>query len=123
MDRRGARQRGEQPVFLVYGEPALFFHLRAGGAQAATIGDLGFAEQRQSQLPPATFLMIGPHARRDGEFLAAWKRVAERFEPAGAFEYHPSDTVLLDTYHPRELRPVEIRTEKIEIYRFRRIAL
>jgi dolichyl-phosphate-mannose-protein mannosyltransferase len=119
VEKLGPRPGGEQPVFLVYGEPALFFHLRARGAEAAAIGDLGFAEHGRSKIPPATYLVIGPHARRDSEFLAAWKRVSDRFEPAGEFEYRPSDAVLLDTHHPRELPSRDDRTEKIEVYRLR----
>lgn len=82
-------------VFYVYAEPALFFHLQA----AAPTAELQFVASPATSLElhePAevpVFLMIGPHAQREGAerhpALRAYRRIA-------TYDYSPSDLVQLD---------------------------
>jgi dolichyl-phosphate-mannose-protein mannosyltransferase len=88
----------------VFGEPAIFFQLRAGGEpivvpaqhviiQPATIGDE----------PAPTFLVTGPHAQRDPQFADEWAAEGSRWALVTEYAYTPSFLVWLDLHDPRHI--------------------
>lgn len=89
------------PVVFVYGEPALFAHLRQRGVAAVLRGDLGFAVA-----PPAapTYQIAGLFSQRDTAFQREWELVGDRFIAVKSWTVRPSSLVLLDNLSPAELR-------------------
>jgi hypothetical protein len=119
--RHGGTSRGadaEQFVVYVYGEPAVFYHLRVNGATALPVANLSFAEPASEKLPVPTYLVIGPHARHDPSFQEAWQRLSDRFERVDEYDYRPSDLVLLNQHSAGELRQPAFNPEtQIELLR------
>lgn len=118
-DTRDASKKDDLAVYVI-GEPAVFFHLSAGGLLAAPVANLDFAAPSARRLPVPTFLVFGPHARRSLRFEEEWKERADRFEKLGEWTFRPSLMVLLDHYPPKDVRDPETRpTETLEVYRLR----
>jgi 4-amino-4-deoxy-L-arabinose transferase-like glycosyltransferase len=116
-----ARKATRKPdcVAYVYAEPAVFFHL-SGVTAAGPVGDLEFASPTARQMPMPVYLVVGPHARRSERFAEQWTARGDRFEKVREWAYRPSLVVLLDHYHPDEVRHPENRpTETIELYRLK----
>ena len=93
--RAHQRDPAESLVY-VYGEPALFFHLRAMGVPAAPIADLSFAGPNRTRSNIATFLVTGPHAARSPVFREEWRKLHVVFDPVDTFDYAPSEIVKLN---------------------------
>ncbi len=93
-----------KPVFLVYGEPCLFFDLAIGGydPQPPLGGDFSFLAPGQKPLPQPAYLLAY-------EGTADFDKLIEPYKNALTVEaiFHdmPSDLVLLDTYSPADLAP------------------
>jgi dolichyl-phosphate-mannose-protein mannosyltransferase len=71
----------------VYGEPAILFQLRMLGFEnAVPVSHLGFARPTAppSQLP--TFVIVGPHARKSGDFARQWAESSPRLKQVGEVE-------------------------------------
>jgi len=94
----------------VYGEPALFFHLRRQGLPlvgpcqnplAAVSGT------HETGLP--AILITGPHAHGSPKFRGQWLESQDRFKLLAHYPYRPSDLVLLNQHSPHDLPddPVE----------------
>ena len=98
-------------IVYVYGEPALFFHLRAAGLpNVGAVGDLSFAEAGRHP-PDVTeiFLVTGPHSESDPAFAEQMRKVSHRLEETATYSYLPSDFVLLDRMDPRSFVPRDRR--------------
>lgn len=90
-------------VVLTYGEPALFYELRAAGARAVVpVGDLETARAIADRSQFRVSLVCGPHARDDAE-IRRWLESDEIREQVERFDFAPSVAVLLDRYSPDEL--------------------
>ena len=105
----------------VWGEPALFFQLRAAGE--AFVGPVAEVPTQQATLEGQgveTFLLIGPHALRDPQFNRQWADTAQRWELSQAFDYLPSPLVWLDLNNPRDATPEDHREQnQFRLYRLR----
>jgi hypothetical protein len=91
-------------ILLVYGEPALVYHLNAlqyGRADQAAVFPVASLDL---QAPPeaAVFLAAGLHARRSPQFLEEFKRRRDRFSHVADYRYQTSDLVLADHFPPRD---------------------
>ena len=90
-------------LVFVYGEPGLFYQLRAAAQMAAVpIADLNVVTSFGAPGTSA-YLVAGPHAQRSREFTMQLAQHRGRFEKIAAFDYAASDLVLLNQHHPREL--------------------
>ncbi len=93
-----------KPLFLVYGEPCLFFNLAVEGynPQPPLGGDFSFLAPGQKPLPQPAFLLAY-------EGTADFDKLIEPYKKALSVEaiFHdtPSDLVLLDTYSPADVAP------------------
>jgi hypothetical protein len=117
-----ARQQPGQPdqkVVYVYAEPAMLFQLRLLGLDPVRpVGGLAFARPDAPPSPVPVFLVAGPHADRDPHFAAELARAGSQLILVKSFDYHPSDLVLLDSRHPRDLlRRPDRPTEAVRLYR------
>ncbi|MGE0758897.1 MAG: ArnT family glycosyltransferase [Pirellulaceae bacterium] len=102
------------PVFYVYGEPALVFHLRALGAPAVVpVATLELEPARSEHGFVPTFLVAGLHAQQDPDFQAALAQVIERFDSVTSYPYRPSLLVQLDHGGP------EHTDSEVTLYRVR----
>jgi hypothetical protein len=108
---------GQAGVY-VFGEPALFYHLRANHQEVVVpVADLSFADH-PSPLP--VLLAVGPHAERSPEFQAEFQKCAPQFELLGTFPYLPSELVLLNEYPPHRLRDADFQREQtIKLFRLK----
>jgi hypothetical protein len=108
-----------KPVFLVYGEPALFFDLSVDGydPQPPLGGDFEFLGPGKKALPQPAFL-LAYQGTADFDRLVAPYLKALKLEVV--FHDTPSDLVLLDTYSPADLAPGKPRPlEALNVYRIR----
>ena len=114
-----AEGHDDTAVVYVYGEPALFFHLRAMGvAPVAPIQTVELTPSTANGVPVPTYLVSGPHAIRDRSFQASWKTSESRYEFVAAFPFRSSTLVLLDNYVPRDLQGIGV-VEQVRLYRIR----
>jgi dolichyl-phosphate-mannose-protein mannosyltransferase len=107
-----------KPVFLVYGEPALFFDLFVDGydPQPPLGGDFAFLGPGQKPLPQPAFLLAYDNIADFNPLIAPYKDKALKLQVI----YHdtPSDLVLLDTYSPADLAPGKPRPQQaLNLYR------
>jgi len=115
------RLQDENAVVFVYGEPALFYHLRAAGVFALP----GINLQTPLQLPSGStaYLVAGLHAENNSEFPQQLAASVLQLERIDSQPYHPSDLVLLNNDRPWELaaeqRPVvrHVLLYRIEVTR------
>ncbi len=100
-----ARREGISPdevLVCVYGEPALFYQLRAAGMQhVLPVVEIPGAEDRREAAIKALVLVSGPHARRTPEFQLDWTRQQTRFDRLNRYAFWPSELLLLDQHDPR----------------------
>ena len=114
---RIAQQQGraaQEVIFYVYGEPALFYHLSAGGRLVGPIGHLDFAAAPNSP-PVPTFLVTGPHAAQSPLFAEQWEQQGKHFELVAEQPYRPSLFIRLNRREEREERsaPVPIKLYQV----------
>jgi dolichyl-phosphate-mannose-protein mannosyltransferase len=93
-----------KPVFLVYGEPALFFNLAVDGydPQPPLGGDFSFLAPGQKPLPQPAFLLAYAGTADFDKLIEPYKKALDL---KVVFRETPSDLVLLDTYSPADLAP------------------
>lgn len=104
-----------EPILLVYGEPALLFHLRAAGFSYVTpVAHVPDGDKVGDPLP--LYLITGPHALRDSQFVDELASSLPRLESVAIYRYEPSLLVRLN--HSDPTRPSAERSE-IRIYRVR----
>jgi len=129
-DRRGVQHIAQQihasdpasrqRVVYVYGEPALFFQLRAAGEEiVSTVQQVPTAAATLEDKPIPTFLIAGPHAQRDPAFVRQFAAAKERWELVKEFEYRPSAVVWLDLNDPRHTLKETADLDRVRLYRLR----
>ena len=93
----------------VYGEPALFYHLRAGGIEALPIAHLDVDETAEDASLPAIYLVAGPHAERSAIFRKQFAARKNDLKLVATYDYLPSELAWLDNYDPadHDERPLE----------------
>lgn len=121
VDNRAEAARGnrDEAIVIVYGEPGLFFQLNVEGTQIfGPAADLSFVTRPPQDTSIPIFLVTGPHAERTNGFQDELSRHAENLEEIAAYEYLPSDLVLLNQYDARALPPKDwaTRVERVTLY-------
>ena len=93
-----------KPLFLVYGEPALFFDLaiETYNPQPPLGGDFSFLGPGQKPLPQPAFLLAFEGTADFDKLIEPYKK---SLELETVFHAPPSDLVLLDTYSPARFGP------------------
>lgn len=110
---------GDPRVVYVYGEPALFFQLRAAGEPiVAPVQDVPTEPATIDGKPVATFLVVGPHAESDSQFQQQWKAAEERWALLKTLDYQPSAVAWLDLHDARKPEAGKME-HSIRLYRFR----
>jgi dolichyl-phosphate-mannose-protein mannosyltransferase len=113
-----ARKRAPgKTVFLVYGEPCLFFDLAVEGfePQPPLGGDFSFLGPGQKPLPQPAFLLAYEGTADFDKLVEPYKKFLTL---EAVFHDTPSDLVLLDTYCPEDLAPGKPRSrEVLNLYR------
>jgi dolichyl-phosphate-mannose-protein mannosyltransferase len=107
-----------KPLFLVYGEPALFFDLAVDNTnpQPPLGGNFSFLAPGQKPLPQPAYLLAYSGTADFDKLIAPYEKKALKLE--AVFHDTPSDLVLLDTYSPAELALGKPRpTEALNLYR------
>lgn len=103
----------------IYGEPALFFQLKAAGEPfVGPVQDIPAEAVTAEGLEMPMYLVVGPHARRDPQFQSEWPAARSRWELVTSFEYQPSAIVWLDLFDPRKVDPREQPKEMVEVFRW-----
>jgi 4-amino-4-deoxy-L-arabinose transferase-like glycosyltransferase len=130
LDRRGlvtiAEQirttdiRREPRVVYVFGEPAIFFQLKAAGEPiVAPVPFIPAEPATKDGRPIPTLLVAGPHANRDPRFAKEWAAAKDRWHLVEEFDYEPSLVVWLDLADPRT-SPQDTRDlDRVRLYRLR----
>ena len=85
-----------EPMALVFGEPALLFHLNANGVPATPIASLNVWRTLPPRLHDSALLVIGPHARSTNDFDSDWKSAAPISREVLTAETRPSTVVSLN---------------------------
>jgi hypothetical protein len=98
-ERLGA---GDVRAVYVFGEPAMFFQLRAAGEEIVLPVDSVPMQKAEigGQAAP-TYLLAGPHAQRDAKFIQAMKD-SNAWRLVNEWDYEPSPLVWLDLHDPRK---------------------
>jgi dolichyl-phosphate-mannose-protein mannosyltransferase len=111
-DRRGLQQiawqiretekQGEVRGIYVFGEPALFFQLRAAGEEiVAPIPDVSVKQVKLDGRDLPTFLVVGPHDQNDAKLQTQLQADPPRWKLVAEYDYAPSALVWLDLHDPR----------------------
>jgi 4-amino-4-deoxy-L-arabinose transferase-like glycosyltransferase len=117
---RGIETSAAQRAIYVYGEPALYFQLRAAGeAFTSPIQELPQAAATLEDNPIPTFLIAGPHAHRDPQFVRQFAAARDRWELLKEFEYQPSAIVWLDLNDPRRSPKETTSLDRVRLYQLR----
>ena len=112
----------DQPwAIYVYGEPALYFQLRAAGEEfVGAANNIPTAAATPEGAIAPTFLMVGPHAQRDPQFRQQWAAAKDHWELVQTYAYTPSAIVWLDSNDPRQPPPLgKSAEEAVRLYRLR----
>jgi hypothetical protein len=104
----------------VHGEPALFFQLAAAGEPIVVpTQDVPPAATFFDQ-PIPTYLVVGPHTRRDPAFLRQWKSAHPNWNLIKSWPYEPSALVWLDLNDPRlPKKASHAEHDRIDLYRLK----
>ncbi len=117
---RGAQPQASSRVIYVYGEPALYFQLRAAGEEiVSAVQEVPTSAATFDGQAIATFLVVGPHAQRDPEFLRQLAAAKERWELYKEYDYQPSAVVWLDMNDPRRSPLETAENDRVRLYRWR----
>jgi 4-amino-4-deoxy-L-arabinose transferase-like glycosyltransferase len=102
----------------VAGEPALFFQLCAAGETlVAPTKDVPPVATYFGE-PIPTYLVAGPHAHRDPQFIRQWATAKDDWQLVSAFDYKPSPLVWLDLQDPRlPDKHGAVELNRIQLYR------
>ena len=115
------RDSGQPRVIYVYGEPAMYFQLRAAGEQNVSPVQLVPSEPATLQgRPIPTFFIAGPHANRDPQFQEQWADMKENWQLVHEYDYQPSDVVWLDLNHPQKSPKETAALDRVRLYRWRK---
>lgn len=100
----------------VYGEPALFFQLRAAGEElVGPVQDIpaGAAVIEGKTMP--TFFVVGPNTQHDADFQRNWAMASRKWKLVQSFDYQPSPLVWLDLNDPRREVAPELKNN-VSVY-------
>jgi 4-amino-4-deoxy-L-arabinose transferase-like glycosyltransferase len=117
---RQTEEPGLPRVIYVYGEPALYFQLRAAGER--NVAPVQLVPDQPATLdgrPLPTYLIAGPHTHRDAQFQEQWSAVKDRWELLRVFDYQPSDVVWLDLNDPRRSPKETAALDRVRLHRLR----
>jgi hypothetical protein len=90
-------------VVYTFGEPAVFFQLRAAGEPVvAPVQDIPATATSLEGRAIPTFLVTGPHTEQDLGFQEQWTTASSNWTLVRTFEYRPSALVYLDLHDPRQ---------------------
>ena len=111
-DLRQEHANSDEAILYIYAEPGLFFNLKAEGHQlTGPVADFQFLESLPPQLP--VYLLAGPHAERDPEFVKQFDQAQDRLDLIQSYEYDPSLLVRLN----QAQLPDESARESVRLYR------
>ncbi len=112
--------RRQPRVIYVFGEPAIFFQLKAAGEPiVAALQNLPIRPAAKDGRPIPTFLIAGPHAQRDPRFQSQWSASKDRWELLHEFDYQPSPVVWLDVNDPRQSPQETADLDRVRLYHLR----
>lgn len=105
-------------VVYVYGDPALFFQLRAAGEPLVVPVAVVPAQPAEIQGQPVpTYLVVSSYAQRDPAFQRLWPEHAGQWQLVWQHVWRPSALVWLDWEDARQ--PQHVPTASVTVYRFR----
>ena len=116
-----AGRPADETIVYVYGEPALFYQLRALGLQlVAPVQGIPTRGDGSREAVGIVVLATGPHAHRSPQFARQWSDAGGNFSAFTAYDYRPSDLVELDPYDPRTFDPTrrDLR-QQVQLYLLR----
>ncbi len=112
--------RREPRVVYVFGEPAIFFQLKAAGESIVSPVQMVPTEPAtDAGRPIPTYLVAGPHANRDPQFAKEWEAAKHRWQLVQPFDYQPSLVVLLDLADPRTSPKSTRDLDRVRLYRLK----
>jgi hypothetical protein len=104
----------KSPLFLTYGEPAIFFHLKAHHYDAQVVGAFDFLAPGKFQATQPAFVL----AYETPELKKLLAPYQDRLTLMTIFDDTPSDIVLLDSHAPADIATVATRPrEALRLYR------
>ncbi|MEQ8854512.1 glycosyltransferase family 39 protein [Gimesia sp.] len=113
-DLRQEHANSDEAILYIYAEPGLFFNLKAEGHQlTGPVADFQFLESLPPQMP--VYLLAGPHAERDLEFVKQFDLAQDRLDLVQSYEYDPSLLVRLN----QAQLPAKSTKESVRLYRVR----
>jgi hypothetical protein len=113
-------ESGPKRAVYVYGEPAIFFQLCTTGEGIVVPSKEIPPTATFFDVPIPTYLVIGPHTRRNPQFQQHWAAAKEHWQLVQAHEYQPSSIVWLDLHDPRlPVPPNAAELNRIEVYRLK----
>lgn len=113
-DLRQEHANSDEAILYIYAEPGLFFNLKAEGHQlTGPVADFQFLDSLPPQMP--VYLIAGPHAERDPEFVKQFDQAQDRLDLVQSYEYDPSLLVRLN----QAQLPDESVNESVRLYRVR----
>ena len=95
----GPLRQQPEPIVYVYGEPALYYHLKAAGLSlVAPISHLRFADPESPRPEVPIYLVVGPHALADPRFGQQFQATYSMWEQVEGEVLHPSWFVAQDDF-------------------------
>lgn len=77
----GPLRQQPEPIVYVYGEPALYYHLKAAGLSlVAPVSHLRFADPETPRPEVPIYLVVGPHALADQRFEQQFQATRKQWE-------------------------------------------
>ena len=113
-DLQREHTNSDDAILYIYAEPGLFFNLKAEGHQlTGPVADFQFLDSLPPQMP--VYLIAGPHAERDSEFVKQFDQAQDRLDLVQSYEYDPSLLVRLN----QAQLPDKSAKESVHLYRVR----
>ena len=106
-------------VIYVYGEPAVFFQLKAAAEPVVVpVQSVPSSPAQDGAQHVATYLVLGPHSLGEQDFQGTWHTLTKPpWELVGTYEYQPSPLVHLDLYDPRQSPTDDWERNQVKLYR------
>ncbi|MCI0358705.1 MAG: glycosyltransferase family 39 protein [Planctomycetaceae bacterium] len=117
---RDANSSSPTRAIYVFGEPALFFQLRAAGEPVVVpIQGVPATPAAIAGKPIPTLLLVGPHAQRDPDFQRQMAAAKDRWKLFREFDYQPSTLVWLDMNDPRRSPRETADLDRVRLHRLK----
>ena len=91
-------------IIYVLAEPGLVFHLTSNEIVAYPVRNLESVLPKPNEPVVPTFLLMSLKDAENPQFPQHWERYHSHFKNIATFDYSPSHLVLLNEFHPRQLR-------------------